>query len=71
MDAIVRKLLEPDPAKRYAEAAHVREDLERQLAHRPLAYARDSSVRERARKWRQPTRGWPSDWAWPSGPWAS
>jgi serine/threonine protein kinase/Tfp pilus assembly protein PilF len=53
VDAVVLKLLEPDPAKRYAEAAHVREDLDRQLANRPLAHARDSSVRERLRKWRR------------------
>ena len=53
VDAIVFKLLEPDPARRYAEAAHVREDLERQLASRPLLYAKDKSIRERARKWRR------------------
>ena len=53
VDAIVRKLLEPDPAKRYAEAAHVREDLERQLANRPLVHAKETSVRERVRKWRR------------------
>src|SRR5262245_34651283 len=53
VDGIVLKLLEPDPAKRYAEAAHLREDLERQLAHRLLRYARDPSVAERVRKWRK------------------
>jgi serine/threonine protein kinase/tetratricopeptide (TPR) repeat protein len=53
VDAIVLKLLEPDPARRYAEAAHVREDLERQLTDRPLKFAPDTSVRERARKWRR------------------
>jgi tetratricopeptide (TPR) repeat protein len=53
VDAIVSKLLAPDAADRYADAAHAREDLERQLAHRPLAYAKDPSVRERARKWRR------------------
>lgn len=53
VDAIVARLLEPDPAKRYAEAAHVREDLERQLAHRPLLHAKEKSIRERARKWRR------------------
>ncbi|HJZ94360.1 MAG TPA: protein kinase [Gemmataceae bacterium] len=52
-DAIVLKLLDPDPTRRYAEAAHVREDLERQLSNRPLAYARDPSPRERLRKWRR------------------
>jgi serine/threonine protein kinase/lipoprotein NlpI len=53
VDAIVLKLLEPDPAKRYAEAGHVREDLERQLADRPLKFAKEESIRERARKWRR------------------
>src|SRR4051812_36559088 len=51
--AIVIRLREPAPPRRYAEAAHVREDLERQLAHRPLAHARETSVRERAGKWRR------------------
>lgn len=53
VDAIVLRLLEPDPARRYAEAAHVREDLERQLANRPLLHAKETSLRERARKWRR------------------
>src|SRR5206468_6760426 len=38
VDAIVRKLLDPEPAKRYASARDLREDLERQLANRPLRY---------------------------------
>jgi eukaryotic-like serine/threonine-protein kinase len=50
-EAIVRKCLDADPAKRYQSAAELREDLERQLAHRPLRYAPEPSVRERARKW--------------------
>jgi serine/threonine protein kinase/Tfp pilus assembly protein PilF len=53
VDAIVLKLLDPDPAKRYADAAQVREDLERQLAHRPLAFAPDRSVPERIHKWQR------------------
>jgi len=53
VDAIVLKLLDPDPARRYAEAAHLREDLERQLENRPLAYTPDRSPRERLRKWRR------------------
>lgn len=53
VDAIVCKLLQPDPSRRYADAAQVREDLERQLAFRPLAYAKDTSPRERLRKWRR------------------
>src|SRR5262245_6173306 len=53
VDAIVLKLLDPDPARRYAEAAHLREDLERQLDNRPLAYTTGKSPRERLRKWRR------------------
>jgi eukaryotic-like serine/threonine-protein kinase len=53
VDAIVFKLMEPNPARRYAEAAHAREDLEAQLANRPLVHAKETSVRERARKWRR------------------
>jgi eukaryotic-like serine/threonine-protein kinase len=53
VDAIVKKLLEPDPGRRYADAAQVREDLDRQLSNRPLLHAKDPSVRERARKWRR------------------
>ena len=30
--------------RRYAEAAQLREDLERQLANRPLAYTREPSA---------------------------
>jgi serine/threonine protein kinase/lipoprotein NlpI len=51
VDAIVLKLLDPDPARRYADAGQVREDLERQLAHRPLAFAPDRSLPERVHKW--------------------
>ncbi|HKB05301.1 MAG TPA: serine/threonine-protein kinase [Gemmataceae bacterium] len=53
VDAIVVKLMDPDPAKRYKDAGQAREDLERQLANRPLAHARDRSPRERMRKWRR------------------
>jgi tetratricopeptide (TPR) repeat protein len=49
--AIVRRCLEPDPARRYQSAAQLHEDLERQLEHRPLAWAPDRSLPERARKW--------------------
>jgi serine/threonine protein kinase/Flp pilus assembly protein TadD len=52
-DAIVRKLLAPDQARRYQSAAELREDLERQLAHRPLRFAPDRSPSERFRKWRR------------------
>src|SRR5207247_1277507 len=36
---------------RYQTAQELRTDLERQLAALPLCYARDPSLRERARKW--------------------
>ena len=51
--AIVRHCLEPDPAARYQSAAQLREDLERQLAHRPLKHTAEPSLRERFRKWRR------------------
>ncbi len=50
-EAIVRKCLAPDPADRYQRAEHLREDLQRQLDHRPLKHAPDRSVAERMRKW--------------------
>ena len=53
VDAVALKLLDPNPDRRYARAEDLREDLTRQLAHRPLAFAADPSVRERARKWRR------------------
>src|SRR5581483_11823744 len=46
-----RKCLAPDPADRYQRAEHLREDLQRQLDHRPLKHAPDRSVAERMRKW--------------------
>ncbi|MFO0798908.1 MAG: protein kinase [Gemmataceae bacterium] len=53
VDAIVRKLLAPDAAQRYQTAADLKEDVDRQLADRPLRFARDKSVAELARKWRR------------------
>jgi serine/threonine protein kinase len=53
VEAIVRKLLDPDPARRYQNAAQLREDLERQLADQPLKFAADRSATERFRKWRR------------------
>ncbi len=49
--AIVAKCLAPDPAARYQTAGDLRDDLDRQLAHRPLRHAANPSVKERARKW--------------------
>jgi len=51
--AIVRKCLESEPARRYASARALVEDIERQLTNQPLAHTREPSVRERFRKWRR------------------
>ena len=51
LEAIVRKCLEPDPARRYQSAADLREDLERHRTHQPLAHVRVPSFRERLVKW--------------------
>ncbi len=51
VEAIVRRCLEPDPARRYQTAQQLREDLQRQLDGRPLRHTREPSLRERARKW--------------------
>jgi eukaryotic-like serine/threonine-protein kinase len=53
VDAIVRKLLSADPARRYQSAADLQDDLERQLSNRPLRHAPDRSLAERFRKWRR------------------
>jgi eukaryotic-like serine/threonine-protein kinase len=49
--SIIAKCLMPSPSHRYASAAELREDLIRQLEHRPLKFARERSLRERFRKW--------------------
>jgi serine/threonine protein kinase/Tfp pilus assembly protein PilF len=49
--SILRRCLEPDPARRYQSASELREDLERHLSDRPLRFAADPSPRERASKW--------------------
>jgi len=53
VEAIVRKLLAPEPSDRYQTAADLRDDVRRQLADRPLKFAADRSVRERVVKWRR------------------
>ena len=53
VDGIVMKLLAPDREQRYACAAHLREDLERHLADKPLIHAANRSKLERMRKWRR------------------
>ncbi len=51
VDAIVRRCLEADPARRYPSARALQEDLERQLDDLPLKHTREPSLRERTRKW--------------------
>jgi serine/threonine protein kinase/Tfp pilus assembly protein PilF len=53
VEAIVRKLLAPDPADRYQSAADLKTDVERHLAHLPLLHAGEPSLRERLGKWRR------------------
>lgn len=51
--AIVLKLLAPNPADRYFRADNLHDDLQRQRANRPLAFAPNPSPRERLGKWRR------------------
>jgi serine/threonine protein kinase/predicted Zn-dependent protease len=51
VESILQHCLEPNPARRYQSARQLLEDLERQRTHRPLAHARERSLRERASKW--------------------
>lgn len=51
IDAIVQKLLAPNPADRYQTVDQLREDLQCQQEFRPLRYAADRSVVERLVKW--------------------
>jgi serine/threonine protein kinase/Flp pilus assembly protein TadD len=53
VEAIVRKLLAPNPADRYQSADQLTEDIDRHLADRPLRRAPNTSVLERAGKWRR------------------
>ena len=50
-EAIIRKCLEPDPARRYQTALDLKEDLDRHLADLPLCHQPEPSRRERTRKW--------------------
>jgi eukaryotic-like serine/threonine-protein kinase len=51
LEAVIRKCLEPDPARRYQSAADLREDLDRHRTNRPLVHVRVPSIRERLDKW--------------------
>ena len=53
VESIVGKLLAPRPEDRYQTANELHEDLERQLADRPLRFAADRSIPERFGKWRR------------------
>lgn len=49
--SIVEKCLAPKTADRYQSASEFADDLDRYLTHRPLRFAPDPSLRERATKW--------------------
>lgn len=51
LEAIVHRCIEPDPELRYASAAEVAEDLQRDLDCYPMRFTREPSLRYRARKW--------------------
>ena len=58
---IIRKCLDPDPARRYPDAAALAEDLRRDLDHRPLRGVRNRDPLERLQKVR---RRHPAALAW-------
>ncbi len=51
VEAMVRRCLETDPAKRYSSAREMVEDIERHRSDLPLKYTTDPSFAERAVKW--------------------
>ena len=51
LDAIIRKCLDPDPARRHARAGDLAEDLRRFLDDRPLKFTPEPSLTERLAKW--------------------
>lgn len=57
VEAIVRKLLAPNPDDRYQTAEELRLDAERHLNNLPLAVVGEPSVRERFVKWRRRNPG--------------
>ncbi len=50
LESIVRKCLDPDPARRYQQGDHLADDLRRFLDDRPLRYAPELSRVDRIRK---------------------
>ena len=54
LESVVRKCLDPDPARRYQQADHLAEDLRRLLDDRPLKYAPELSLAERVPQVRPP-----------------
>ena len=50
LESIVRKCLDPDPARRYQQGDHLADDLRRFLDERPLKYAPELSRVDRVRK---------------------
>jgi serine/threonine protein kinase/Flp pilus assembly protein TadD len=57
IEAIVQKLLAPEPADRYQSANELKTDIERHLADRPLQFACERSLGERLGKWRRRNPG--------------
>lgn len=51
LDAVVRRCLEPEPTRRYPEAAQLAEDLQCELDSMPLQHTPEPSLGERASKW--------------------
>jgi serine/threonine protein kinase/Flp pilus assembly protein TadD len=51
LESILRKCLDPDPARRYQRAEEFAEDLRRFLTDRPLKFAPQLSRADRLRKW--------------------
>ncbi len=51
LDAVVRRCLDPDPNRRYQEAAQLSQDLQCELDNLPLRHTPEPSLGERTRKW--------------------
>jgi serine/threonine protein kinase len=59
-EAIIHKLLAPEPKDRYQSAEELKTDVERHLNDLPLQVAREPSLRERFGKWRRRNPGVPA-----------